>query len=232
MNSNTYDFGNRQMFANNANLNGANGYLYNTANGANSQSSPLTNNALLNSASSAANGSPFSGMNLSSRTAPSNPSNALPNNLSLHQYPSAAGPARMPNVSPSLNFASLYNTQRSRFQAAKGFDIEDDMEFCPEIHEFLSHNHPSTASSATASNFTHHRFNPYTSSPFSPQVSPTSTTALTVSPPSAKMGSSNLSSTPKQEATSYKNLTPRSKKVLEIVNPVTGLRVTSPNPYK
>lgn len=116
--------------------------------------------------------------------------------------------------SPSLNFTSLYSN-RARFNVSKGFELEDDLEFCPEIHE-IRNNH-----------FTHHKFNPYTTTTYSPQVSPT-------------LSNNNASPTTKTTTPINKNvspasprvITPRAKKVLEIVNPVTGLRVSSPAPYK
>lgn len=87
----------------------------------------------------------------------------------------------------------------------KGFDIEDDMEFCPEITEKL----PEESSGL--------KFNPYTSSTFSPKTSP-----QPISSPLVK--GENISSP--------RTMTPRTKKVLDIVNPATGMRVASPAEIK
>ncbi|CAM9021513.1 unnamed protein product [Wickerhamomyces anomalus] len=177
-----YPYGGGSGSASSAGGSSSNGYVYNN--------SPLANNAVLNSQT---NSSPYNNLNLSTRN----------NNLN-GVYPTP----RVSNLSPGLNFASLYST-RARFNASKGFDLEDDLEFCPEIHEHHT--------------VQHHRFNPYTSHTFSPQNSPSASSAHTTSPVTKKdLGQSD---TPKV-------ITPRAKKVLEIVNPATGLRVASPAPYK
>lgn len=163
--------------------NNGNGYVYNN--------SPLNNNAGLNQSSASA----YNNLNLSTR----NTSNL--NGI----YPTP----RVSNLSPNLNFASLYST-RARFNASKGFDLEDDLEFCPEIHEHHT--------------VQHHKFNPYTSHTFSPQASPSTPSAHTTSPITKKdINAGN---------DGPKVITPRAKKVLDIVNPATGLRVSSPAPYK
>jgi hypothetical protein len=140
----------------------------------------------------------------------------------------------------------LYSN-RARFNASKGFELEDDLEFCPEIQEpflYSRHNHSSgttATSGSSGSNFTHHRFNPYTSTSYSPQASPTltahSNSNNNTSPISKVAG--NHHSTPNTrilaspgDKSSPKVITPRAKKVLEIVNPVTGLRVSSPASFK
>lgn len=158
-----------------------NGYVYNH--------SPLANNAAINGQSNT-----YNNLNLSTR------STSGMNGI----YPTP----RVSNLSPNLNFASLYST-RARFNASKGFDLEDDLEFCPEIHEHHT--------------VQHHRFNPYKSHAFSPQNSPSSSSVHTTSPVTKKdYGPSDAP----------KVITPRAKKVIEIVNPATGLRVSSPAPYK
>lgn len=169
-----------------------NGYVY--------QNSPLGGTAMLNQQQQA-----YNNLNLSTRVQQGM------NGASVTSVASAAAAYPTPratNISPNLNFASLYSN-RARLNAQKGFDLEDDMEFCPEIPQ--------------ANNFTHHKFNPYTSSTFSPTVSPTSQNAHTTSPLPKKENADNMSP---------RGITPRAKKVLEIVNPLTGMRVGSPAPYK
>ncbi|CEP22529.1 unnamed protein product [Cyberlindnera jadinii] len=159
------------------------GYLYNN--------SPLANNAMLNGG--------YNNLNLSRGLNPGAGSSGSVSAVGTVGAALQSYPTPRSNGSPSLNFASLYSN-RNRLSASKGFELEDDLEFCPEIQY-----------SPSQQSYTHHKFNPYTSTSFSPTVSPTSQNATTNSP---------------------KTITPRAKKVLEIVNPVTGLRVGSPNPYK
>lgn len=140
--------------------------------------SPLSSNAMLNNTG-------YNNLNLSSRQA----------TQQTYPTPRSSG-------SPTLNFASLYSN-RARLSASKGFDVEDDMEFCPEIPQSQA--------------YTHHKFNPYTSTSFSPTVSPTAQPATTNSPKGDAMHMSPRAGTP------------RAKKVIEIVNPVTGLKVGSPS---
>ncbi|KAH3661185.1 hypothetical protein OGAPHI_006592 [Ogataea philodendri] len=104
--------------------------------------------------------------------------------------------------SPQTSVASLYSTQRARFMSSKGFDLEDDMEFCPEIV------HVSGKS----------KFNPYTSQTFSPHTSPEALPHAQTSPQSPSVSSM----TPRPS-------TPRVKKVLEIVNPHTGVKISQNN---
>lgn len=90
------------------------------------------------------------------------------------------------------------HTPRLRYYLSKSFDIEDDLEFCPDIPETYN-------SSPTIK-----KFNPYTASVFSPsQENPTGS--------------------PSQAAAQSPRVhTPRIKKPLEIVNPQTKMRVSSP----
>ncbi|GEQ70058.1 hypothetical protein JCM33374_g3734 [Metschnikowia sp. JCM 33374] len=97
---------------------------------------------------------------------------------------------------------SLHNP-RLRYYLSKSFDAEDDLEFCPEIPEYAG-------SSPTIK-----KFNPYTASVFSP----TSSAVETVSSQSSS-----------QQGTRVH--TPRVKKVIEIVNPHTKVRVGSPALHK
>lgn len=111
-----------------------------------------------------------------------------------------------------------FHTPRLRYYLSKSFDIEDDMEFCPDIPDnlpaglFQSHNSPPQK-----------KFNPYTASVFSPTAThgginindhPPSPNSAIVAPSSPRVH------------------TPRIKKPLEIINPQTKLRVGSPAIHK
>ncbi|CUM64402.1 uncharacterized protein PRCAT00002005001 [Priceomyces carsonii] len=105
-----------------------------------------------------------------------------------------------PPESSSSNYS--FHAPRLRYYLSKSFDIEDDMEFCPDIPDAGSGSSPTIK-----------RFNPYTATFFSPgQDHQTSTQN---SPPS------DSSHPPRIH-------TPRVKKPLEIVNPHSKVRVGSP----
>lgn len=92
-----------------------------------------------------------------------------------------------------------YQNPRLRYYMSKSFDIEDDLEFCPDIPENFENSPPAK------------KFNPYTASVFLPQevygAAPGS--PVTNRPQSPRLR------------------TPRIKKPLEIINPQTKLRVAS-----
>lgn len=98
--------------------------------------------------------------------------------------------------SASSNY-SLHNP-RMRYYLSKSFDLEDDLEFCPEIPENFT----------LGSSPTFKKFNPYTASVFSPTLQPVD---LALPVPSSPRVS-----------------TLRIKKPIEIVNPHTKMRVGSP----
>lgn len=104
------------------------------------------------------------------------------------------------SASSTSNY-SLHNP-RMRYYLSKSFDLEDDLEFCPDIPENLPFN----------SSPTFKKFNPYTASVFSPTVQP------------AELSIPAIPSVPSLPRVS----TPRTKKVIEIVNPHTKVRVGSP----
>ncbi|GMG48768.1 unnamed protein product [Ambrosiozyma monospora] len=117
--------------------------------------------------------------------------------------------------------------------SSKGFEIDDDLEFCPDVIHG------------------HNKFNAFTSSPvFSPQGSPSSsnnvpltpnamvaTTTYSNSNTNANASSLSSSSSPKgvvspvHSSGSPRAHTPRVRKVLQIVNPHTGMRIGSPLPH-
>lgn len=100
--------------------------------------------------------------------------------------------------SVSSNY-SLHNP-RMRYYLSKSFDLEDDLEFCPDI--------PETNSGSP----TIKKFNPYTATVFSP----TSHHAEVPMSPDPAMPQS-----PRVH-------TPRIKKPIEIVNPNSRVRIGSP----
>lgn len=97
---------------------------------------------------------------------------------------------------------SLHNS-RLRYYLSKSFDAEDDMEFCPDIPESFTASHSK-------------KFNPYTASVFAP-------TAYHGEVPSLPNN---------QSSDSPRATTSRIRKPVEIVNPHTKVRITSPATHK
>lgn len=111
------------------------------------------------------------------------------------------------NSTNATNYS--FSNPRLRYYLSKSFDIEDDLEFCPDIPDHYSQSSPPLK-----------KFNPYTASVFSPQQS------------SAESQTINLSPVTQNTATVGSNSprahTSRIKKPLEIINPQTKMRVGSP----
>lgn len=172
----------------------SNQYIYNNY----QQFSPNSGNAVLDSGSAGSSDSTSPLFNNTYIQPSANTGGSLSSGLS-----SASG-----NSMPSFGQMTMsgqnysFHTPRLRYYLSKSFDIEDDMEFCPEIPEHYSGNSPHTK-----------KFNPYTASVFSPShnpISPTAASATAAAPLSPRVH------------------TPRLKKPLEIINPQTKLRVGSP----
>lgn len=108
-----------------------------------------------------------------------------------------SGPSSASTISSNFSFL----TSRNRYYLSKSFDIEDDLEFCPEIPESQFNGIK--------------KFNPYTASVFSPSQDSVHLSR----PESPNANFSSRSHTPH---------TPRTNKALEIVNPQTRMRVASP----
>ncbi|KAI5970931.1 hypothetical protein CANMA_000091 [Candida margitis] len=153
--------------------------------------------ASASSSSSANNTSPLN--NLSYLTPPGSASNSLSSSLSSNASSSLFGTS-VSNASSTYSF----HNPRLRYYLSKSFDIEDDLEFCPEIAE-----HGSSSPGLK-------KFNPYTSTSFSP------------SQELPHYNTSQQSSTGGAGTNSPRVVTPRIKKPLEIVNPQTKMRVESP----
>lgn len=115
---------------------------------------------------------------------------------------SSAGSSQGLSLLSSFSSNYSFHTPRLRYYLLKLFDIEDDLEFCPDIPENWHHSPPGK------------KFNAYTASVFLPTLTPEQAVAP-VSP---------VAHTP----SSPRVHTPRIKKPLEIVNPQLKLRVASP----
>ncbi|CCG22955.1 hypothetical protein CORT_0D01070 [Candida orthopsilosis Co 90-125] len=156
-----------------------------------------SNNTASTNTSSANNTSPLN--NLAYLTPPGSASNSLSSSLSSTGSSSLFGS----NVSNTSSTYSFHNP-RLRYYLSKSFDIEDDLEFCPEIVDHGVHS-PNVK-----------KFNPYTSTSFSP---------------SQELPQHNIhqqSSSSGAGTNSPRVSTPRIKKALEIINPQTKMRVGSP----
>lgn len=151
----------------------------------------LPNSSLLTNTSPTAN--------ISYLSPPGSSNNSLSSSVSSISQPSTTNSMLS---SSSSNYS--FHTPRLRYYLSKSFDMEDDLEFCPDIPDSF-HTSPSLK-----------KFNPYTATTFSPsqdQTSPKSTHSATVS-----VGSN----------TSPRVHTPRIRKPLEIINPQTKMRIDSP----
>ncbi|KAF6006266.1 hypothetical protein HII13_005162 [Brettanomyces bruxellensis] len=82
----------------------------------------------------------------SPRYSPNSAFMSLPSSTSSSGYQSQAGFS-----SPESSLSSLYTTSRARFMCSKGFELEDDIEFCPKIVDLETLG----ASHDTANNSTH-----------------------------------------------------------------------------
>lgn len=123
-----------------------------------------------------------------------------------NQYP-AAQYSSMGSASSHGSAASFYHNQytptsMARFNASRGFDVEDDMEFCPALSpSHMGYVSASSSDSNSPSQLPSQLYNETTAeTPFSPEL------AHTGSP----------------------KVTARVRKAIQIVDPSTGLRVSSP----
>lgn len=116
-----------------------------------------------------------------------------------------------PNSASTIASNYSLHSSRQRYYLSKSFDIEDDLEFCPDIPESHAHNGK--------------RFNPYTASIFSPSqesVDP----SCPLSPAIVAAAGAGAATASSRSHTPH---TPRTKKALDIVNPQTRMRVASPS---
>lgn len=126
--------------------------------------------------------------------------NVLPTFHNLQYLGGNNGGSSVSTSSTLSSISSNYSLHnpRMRYYLSKLFDAEDDLEFCPDIPEGLLNSSP-----------TFKKFNPYTASVFSP---------------TANHGDQPPSPAP----SSPRVLTPRIKKPIDIINPHTKVRVSSP----
>ncbi|CAL1181258.1 unnamed protein product [Candida parapsilosis] len=159
------------------------------------------NNTTATTNTSATSTSPLN--NLSYLTPPGSASNSLSSSLSSTGSSSLFG-SHVSNTSSTYSF----HNPRLRYYLSKSFDIEDDLEFCPEI---VDH-------SATSPGMK--KFNPYTCTSFSPSQE--------LSHHNVSSQGSAVSGSGGAGTNSPRASTPRIKKALEIINPQTKMRVGSP----
>lgn len=138
----------------------------------------------------------------SPRYSPNSAFMSLPSSTSSSGYQSQAGFS-----SPESSLSSLYTTSRARFMCSKGFELEDDIEFCPKIVDLETLG----ASNDSAYNSTH-----------SPQEKPH---PFMDSSFNRTYYASKIRAT--SETTSANVSTPRIRKPLEIVDPHTGMKIES-----
>lgn len=140
--------------------------------------------------------------------------------LNGHEYLSSNGSptdqhSLMPgSASSSVSSASgpeySFYIPRLRYFLSKSFEMEDDLEFCPAIPE--NFNQTLLQLSTTQLSPQPKKFNPYTASVFSPTSSSKET----------------ITTTPPASALSPRVHTPRIRKPIEIINPQTRMRISSP----
>ncbi|KAK6453915.1 beta-1,6-N-acetylglucosaminyltransferase [Scheffersomyces xylosifermentans] len=178
----------------------SNQYIYNSY----QQYSPnVAHSSLNNPVANNSSSSPTSG-SLAYMSPPGSANSTLANSLSSSatSTSSSGTSGSLGGSLPASNYS--FHTPRLRYYLSKSFDIEDDLEFCPDIPDSLN-------TSPTIK-----KFNPYTATVFSPSQELHQNSNAT----SSNTGS-NASSSPRVH-------TPRIKKPLEIINPQTKMRVGSP----
>lgn len=106
----------------------------------------------------------------------------------------------------------------TRFLLSKGFGWQDDLEFCPVVLD-APQNDDGVAGLSTHND---------TTSPATTAPSTTSSTASLSSSTASPTASATATASASGRTASPLIHAPRAKKVLEIVNPHTGLRVGSP----
>ncbi|KAI9746868.1 MAG: hypothetical protein M1835_002347, partial [Candelina submexicana] len=125
-----------------------------------------------------------------------------------------------------LTEAASVNAFRARFEAGRSFDLDDDMEFCPDLlteDDLQSIHSSSSERSSLASN------SPNTS-PLQQQIQPTQQVTPSFSLSSASnpyVPSSNYTNT-SQQMKLHQPAAIRTRNAIPIVNPSTGMRVASP----
>lgn len=132
------------------------------------------------------------------------------------------------NMDPALLLCGLHNSSalayppapplmtmlHTRFLLSKGFGWQDDLEFCPVVLDAAAAPGDNASGAKTAADSSQHYFVPTDAAAAAGSASTAATSPNTSL--SARTGSPLIH-------------TPRAKKILDIVNPHTGLRVGSPS---
>lgn len=116
----------------------------------------------------------------------------------------SGGAQSSPSSPSSVAVSSGHPSCRARFEASRGFDPQDDLEFCPALLK-----HAPTSSGAEIFHNHHHR-------QFAGSLSPTSLHPATSSTNNSNGSTSVAAATPS-----------RVRRGIEIVDPTTGLKVAS-----
>ncbi|KAJ5246384.1 hypothetical protein N7468_001367 [Penicillium chermesinum] len=113
---------------------------------------------------------------------------------------------------------------RARFEAGRSFDLDDDLEFCPNLltDEDLHSIHSASSDRSSLSSGS-----PDTS-PLQHQIQPVQqvTPAISLSPASANSYVHGVAGNPNH--TNYQQPANRTRKVIPIINPNTGMTLSSP----
>jgi hypothetical protein len=119
--------------------------------------------------------------------------------------------------------ARSLHTARYRYEAARSFDLDDDLEFCPALlseEEFQSVHSGSSDGSSLSSGSPN-------GSPLQHQIQPSSSTSSPYSYSSHSSYGAPISSYPTQ-VKMQQAPSQRTRNAIPIVNPTTGMRVSSP----
>lgn len=113
---------------------------------------------------------------------------------------------------------------QARFLLSKGFGWQDDLEFCPVVLDSQPQLLQQLQNDSSNTNT-----NQNTHTPLNSSSSTFSSPSYTISPPTQQQQQVNISPSQSKSNSTPLTHTPRAKKVLDIVNPHTGLRVGSPS---
>ncbi|CAK9437573.1 uncharacterized protein LODBEIA_P19510 [Lodderomyces beijingensis] len=187
--------------------------------------------------------------NLSYLTPPGTSSNTASLSSSLSSTTSSMfGPTLSNTLAGSSSSSYSFHTPRLRYYLSKSFDIEDDLEFCPEIPTDHLHGyghgipggHGGSLFGVGGNNSPSlKKFNPYTATVFSPSHEISQQQQQQQQLQSQLQSQQQLHSQSRQaqqqqqqpqlsKQQSPRVVTPRIRKPLEIINPHTKMRVGSP----
>lgn len=150
------------------------------------------------------------------------------------------------NMDPALLLCGLHNSSalayppapplmtmlQTRFLLSKGFGWQDDLEFCPVVLDAAAAPGDNASGAKTAADSSQHYFVPTdaaAAAAYTLQHSPPSSAASSAAAGSASTAATSPNTSLSARTASPLIHTPRAKKILDIVNPHTGLRVGSPS---